>query len=96
LFVTGLIIWDEYFLSYTGVEVKRVAVLIHSLAAVAGIAVLIVHVYAGIWIRGSVRGMIRGYVPAGWAWRHHRKWLIEEATRSSGALGASSKPATKP
>ena len=87
LFVTGLAIWDEYFFPYTTIEVKRVAVLVHSLAAIAGIAVLIIHVYAGIWIRGSVRGMVRGYVTAGWAWRHHRKWLIEYAMKSSPGPG---------
>ena len=85
LFVSGLVIWDQYFLPYTTIEEKRVAVLVHSLAAVAGMAILIIHVYAGIWVRGSVRAMIRGYVSAGWAWRHHRSWLREEASRSPAA-----------
>jgi formate dehydrogenase subunit gamma len=87
LFVSGLVIWDEYFFSYTTIEQKRVAVLIHSTAAVCGIAVLIIHVYAGVWVRGSVRGMVRGYVTAGWAWRHHRKWLLEEAAKSAPQAG---------
>jgi formate dehydrogenase subunit gamma len=87
LFVSGLVIWDEYFFSYTTIEQKRVAVLIHSIAAVCGIAVLIIHVYAGVWVRGSVRGMVRGYVTPGWAWRHHRKWLLEEAAKSSPQAG---------
>lgn len=87
LFVTGLVIWDEYFFAYTSIEQKRVAVLLHSLAAMAGIAVLIMHVYAGVWIRGSVRGMVRGFVTAGWAWRHHRKWLFEEAAKASSRTG---------
>jgi formate dehydrogenase subunit gamma len=90
LFISGLATWDEYFFPYTTIEQKRVAVLIHSMAAVAGIAVLIMHVYAGVWIRGSVRGMVRGYVTAGWAWRHHRKWLLEEAEQSSPRAGQTS------
>ncbi len=87
LFVSGLVIWDEYLFAYTSIEQKRTAVLLHSLAATGGIAVLIMHVYAGVWIRGSVRGMVRGYVTAGWAWRHHRKWLIEEAAKASSRTG---------
>jgi formate dehydrogenase subunit gamma len=43
--------------------------------AIAAIIVWITHVYAGIWVRGSMRAMTEGYVTPGWAWRHHRKWL---------------------
>jgi formate dehydrogenase subunit gamma len=94
LLLSGLTIWDLYFFDYTTIEQKRVAVLIHSLAAVGGIAVLIMHVYAGVWVRGSVRGMVRGYVTAGWAWRHHRKWLLEEAAKASQGTGG--RPAAEP
>jgi formate dehydrogenase subunit gamma len=75
LFFTGLVIWEVYFGSYTSIEVQRIALLIHSLAAIAAIIVWITHVYAAIWVRGSVRAMTQGYVTPGWAWRHHRKWL---------------------
>ena len=34
--------------------------LIHSLAAIAAIIVWIIHVYAAIWIRGSMRAMMQG------------------------------------
>jgi formate dehydrogenase subunit gamma len=85
LFVTGLTIWEVYFSPYTSIETQRVAVLIHSLAAIAAIIVWIVHVYAAIWVRGSVRAMTQGYVTPGWAWRHHRKWLRGlAATHSPG------------
>jgi formate dehydrogenase subunit gamma len=85
LLFTGLVIWEVYFGSFTPLVVQRVAVLIHSLAAIAAILVWIVHVYAGIWIRGSVRAMMRGDVTPGWAWRHHRKWLRSVAgTKSAG------------
>ena len=83
LFATGIAIWDVYFSPYTTIEVQRIAVLIHSLAAIAAIIVWIVHVYAAIWIRGSVRGMTQGYVTPGWAWRHHRKWLRSLAATNS-------------
>jgi formate dehydrogenase subunit gamma len=85
LFFTGLMIWDVYFSSYTTIEQQRVAVLIHSLAAIAAIVIWIIHVYAAIWVRGSMQAMTRGYVTPGWAWRHHRKWLRSLAeTHSTG------------
>jgi formate dehydrogenase subunit gamma len=85
MLVTGLVIWDVYFQAYTSIPTKRLAVLIHSVAAILFILVLFVHVYAAIWVRGTMRGMLRGTVTAGWAWRHHRKWLREEAARQSAA-----------
>lgn len=85
LFFTGLIIWEVYFGAYTSIGVQRVAVLIHSMCAIAAIIVWIIHVYAAIWVRGSMRSMTRGYVTPGWAWRHHRKWLRSlVAARSQG------------
>lgn len=93
LICSGFAIWDQYFSQYTTVEQKRVAVLIHSLAAIVIICVWIVHVYAAIWVRGTIRAMIRGSVTGGWAWRHHRKWLRALVTgrrddQSSGAKSA--------
>jgi formate dehydrogenase subunit gamma len=85
LFISGIMIWEIYFSTYTTIELQRIAVLIHSLAAFAAIIVWIIHVYAAIWVRGSVRAMTQGYVTPGWAWRHHRKWLRSlAATGSSG------------
>ncbi len=75
LFITGLTIWEVYFSTYTTIEQQRIAVLIHSFAAIAAIIVWIIHVYAGLWVRGSMRAMTEGHVTPGWAWRHHRKWL---------------------
>jgi formate dehydrogenase subunit gamma len=77
---SGLVTWDEYFSKYTTVTQQRIAVLIHSGAAVSIICVWIVHVYAAIWVRGTIPAMTRGRVSGGWAWRHHRKWLKELVT----------------
>ena len=81
LFASGIVIWDVYFFPYTTIEQKRVAQLVHSLAAVAIIGIWIIHVYAALWMRGTVQAMTRGVVSAGWSWRHHRKWLRESAQR---------------
>jgi len=77
LITSGFAIWDQYFAAFTTIEQKRIAVLIHAAAAVTIICVWIVHVYAAIWIRGTIGAMTRGQVTGGWAWRHHRKWLKE-------------------
>ena len=77
LIATGLVIWDQYFAQYTTIDQKRLAVLIHAAAAVIMICIWIVHVYAAIWVRGTIGAMTRGRVTGGWAWRHHRKWLRE-------------------
>jgi len=81
LILTGLAIWDQYFFEWTTIPQKRVVVLVHSLAAVALICIWILHVYAAIWVRGTIPAMTRGRVTGGWAWRHHRRWLKELVTR---------------
>src|ERR1700744_5182535 len=83
LFVTGLMIWEVYFSPYTTIEQQRIAVLIHSLAAIAAIIVWIIHVYAAIWVKGSVRAMTQGWVTPCWAYRHHRKWFRRLAMTGS-------------
>jgi len=82
LITSGLVIWDQYFGPYFTVEQKRIAVLVHATMAVVAICVWIVHVYAAIWVRGTISAMTRGQVTGGWAWRHHRKWLKELVTGS--------------
>src|SRR5208282_1318338 len=54
LILSGLASWDEYFSQYTTVEQKQIAILIHDIAAIAIICVWIVHLYAAIWVRGTL------------------------------------------
>jgi formate dehydrogenase subunit gamma len=85
LLVSGLAIWEVYFFTTTSIATQRIALLIHSLAAIGIILAWIVHVYAALWIKGTMRAMLQGWVMPGWAWRHHRKWLRSLAeTGSSG------------
>lgn len=99
MFVTGLVIWDQYFFTYTSIDLKRWAVLFHSVAAIFSISIILVHIYAGIWIRGTGRAMTRGNVTGGWAFRHHRKWLRKvrgvqtAAEMTDGGLGHRTPPA---
>lgn len=80
LITSGIVIWDQYFSEYFTIEQKRIAILVHAITAVVAICVWIVHVYAAIWVRGTISAMTRGQVTGGWAWRHHRKWLKELVT----------------
>lgn len=84
LIVTGVMIWEQFFGNLVSIPVRRWAVLIHSVSAVAIILTFILHVYAAFWTRGTLRAMTRGSVTGGWAWRHHRKWLREVAGRREG------------
>lgn len=77
LLSSGLAIWQVHFFTWTSIETQRMALLIHALAASIAMAIIIVHIYAGIWIKGTGRAMIRGTVTGGWAYMHHRKWLRE-------------------
>jgi len=88
LFVTGVGLWEQglgYFENLLGfkatIEQKRWAAVIHATAAVLAIAIWIIHVYAAIWVRGTISAMTRGTVSGGWGWRHHRKWLRKEVDR---------------
>jgi formate dehydrogenase subunit gamma len=38
------------------------------------IAGIIVHIYAAIWIKGTVGAMVRGTVSRAWARKHHPGW----------------------
>jgi formate dehydrogenase subunit gamma len=88
LLVTGIGLWEAglgWFETQLGfkatLEQKRWAALIHATAAVLAIVIWIVHVYAAIWVRGTISAMTRGFVTGGWGWRHHRKWLRKEVDR---------------
>ena len=77
LLLTGLIIWRSYFAEYFPIFILRSAMVLHMLAAFIGILSLITHVYAAIWIKGTVRAMTRGTVEADWAKQHHPEWYRE-------------------
>lgn len=79
LIVTGVMMWEQYFAGLVSIPVRRLATIVHSIAAVLIILTWILHVYAAIWTRGTMQAMTRGTVTGGWAWRHHRKWLRELA-----------------
>ena len=74
LLITGFVLWRPYFAPNFSLTQIRIAAVIHSASALVIILGIIVHIYAAIWIRGSVRAMTQGWVSAAWAKRHHRLW----------------------
>ena len=74
LMASGVVMWREYFSHLFGIEMVRLASLLHAFFAFLLICAIIIHIYAGIWVKGSVRAMTRGTVTPGWAWKNHRDW----------------------
>ena len=72
LLLSGLGLWRSYF--NVPVGLVRLAAVVHALAAATMIALVTVHVYAAIWVRGTIRAMWYGTVTRAWARQHHRAW----------------------
>jgi len=79
LIPSGVVLWQAYF--DFPIEARRWAAVIHSAAAVVMICLIFVHVYAAIWVKGTIRSMWYGTVTRAWARQHHRNWY-EEVTKS--------------
>ncbi|HZP88903.1 MAG TPA: formate dehydrogenase subunit gamma [Burkholderiales bacterium] len=75
LLLTGIVIWQPYFAPSFSVTTLRIAVLLHAFAAFVLILGIIVHIYAAIWVKGTVRAMTRGTVTRRWARKHHPAWV---------------------
>lgn len=72
LVISGLLMWRAYVNFPVGVV--RLAAVVHAVAATVMILVAIVHVYAAIWTKGTIRAMWYGTVTRAWAKQHHRAW----------------------
>lgn len=81
LIITGFMFWQPWFAPFFPIPLIRFAALLHSIAAFFVILMLIIHIYAGIWVRGSMHAMVTGKVTRDWAWTHHRLWYREETER---------------
>lgn len=78
LFVTGLIMWRRYVSDYFPIQIVRIAIFLHSFAAICLILLAIGHAYMALWVKGSIKGMITGYVSRAWALKNHSSWYEEE------------------
>jgi len=77
LLLSGIVIWRAYFSFYFPIGLVRAAALVHAIAAFVLIVGIIVHIYAALWVKGSVGAMVRGTVTLGWARKHHPRWFRE-------------------
>jgi formate dehydrogenase subunit gamma len=72
LFVSGIVIWRAWL--NLPVDLVRFGVVIHAATAAVMIGLIMVHVYAAIWVKGTIRAMWYGTVTRAWAKQHHRAW----------------------
>ncbi|SIT49507.1 formate dehydrogenase-O, cytochrome b556 subunit [Paraburkholderia ribeironis] len=77
LLASGIVIWRRYFSFYFPIGVIRFAAVVHAATAFVLILGIIVHIYAALWVKGSIRAMTRGTVTYGWARKHHPNWFRE-------------------
>ncbi len=83
LLISGVIAWRPYFALYFPIPLIRVALLVHAASALVLIASIIVHVYAALWVQGTIRAMVEGVVTHAWARKHHPKWFREMTGKES-------------
>lgn len=77
LVITGFMFWQPWFANAFPITLRRIAVVLHALSATGLILSVIVHIYAAIWVKGTVRAMTRGTVTEGWARQNHPLWHRE-------------------
>ncbi|WP_373766144.1 formate dehydrogenase subunit gamma [Glaesserella sp.] len=78
LLITGIIMWRQYFAHNFPIPVIRIAILLHSACAFLLFTGIMVHMYMAFWVKGSIRGMVEGWVTVRWAKKHHPRWYREE------------------
>ena len=80
IIVSGFMIWRSVF--PVPVEASRLGFVIHSAVAAVMIGLIFVHVYAAIWVKGTIRAMWYGTVTRAWAKQHHRGWYRQMTGKS--------------
>jgi len=77
LILSGIVMWRPWFAGAFPIWLNRIAVVVHAVSAFILIAGIIVHIYAAIWVKGTIRAMTRGTVTRAWARHHHPGWHRE-------------------
>lgn len=80
LLASGIVLWRVYF--SVPVDAVRIGAVVHAAAAAVMIGMLFVHIYASIWVRGTIRAMVYGTVTRAWAKQHHRAWYRQVTGKS--------------
>ncbi|MCD9573123.1 formate dehydrogenase subunit gamma [Pseudomonas protegens] len=74
LLLSGVVIWRPWFAQYFSIPLIRIALLTHAVAGISLMLLIIGHAYLAFWVKGSIRGMVTGYVSRSWARAHHDRW----------------------
>lgn len=74
LLASGIVIWRPYFADAFTIPVIRLALLAHSVSATILMMTILVHVYAALWVKGTLTAMVEGWVTDRWAKKHHPRW----------------------
>ena len=77
LLLSGIVIWREYFSGFFAIGLIRLASVLHAFFAFVLISSIVVHIYAAIWVKGSIGAMTSGKVSRAWARKHHKLWYDE-------------------
>ena len=76
LLVSGVIIWRPYFAPAFSIPVIRFALML-LLSAVALIVVIMVHIYAALWVKGTITAMVEAGSRRPGRRKHHPRWYRE-------------------
>jgi formate dehydrogenase subunit gamma len=84
LLVTGLVLWFPQSIPWGVGWVRPLCAILHSIAALATIALFMIHVYMGTAMeRGAFGSVIRGDVSRAWMQSHHRTWYDQLVKNAS-------------
>jgi formate dehydrogenase subunit gamma len=75
LILSGIVIWRAYFSFLFPAALIRLASVVHAAAATIMVALIIIHIYAGIWVKETIDAMLYGRVRRAWAKQHHPAWF---------------------
>lgn len=92
LLITGVLIWQPVIGQAVPITLRRLASMGHAYVAFLAIITLIIHIYSGIWVKGSFQAMIRGRVSKAWARHHHNLWYEEEMEKERGYRNITRQP----
>jgi len=81
LALSGIVIWRAYFSFLFPIGLIRFAAVIHAASAAVLVGMIVFHIYAAIWTKESIHGMISGWVRRPWAKQHHPVWFREMTGR---------------
>jgi formate dehydrogenase subunit gamma len=76
---SGLAMWRAWFA--LPVLVVRFAAVVHAAVGTIVIIIIMGHIYAAIWTRGTIHAMLYGTVPPAWAKQHHEAWYRQMTER---------------